>query len=166
MRNPTSWFAAVLAVGCGAQQVPDTAYRYRAALPAYAEGEGPWVVLDEAHRLAKDITLPKVMKEGRKFGVAVVVASQGLGDFHQDVLGNAGTKVIFRVNYPESRRIAGFIRSRQGQDLAERIEQMPVGSAYVQTPEMPYGSVIRMYPPELVLVRSAIGSDLEQSGLG
>jgi DNA phosphorothioation-dependent restriction protein DptH len=106
------------------------------------------VVLDEAHRLAKDITLPKVMKEGRKFGVAVVVASQGLGDFHQDVLGNAGTKVIFRVNYPESRRIAGFIRSRQGQDLAERIEQLPVGSAYVQTPEMPFGSVIRMYPPE------------------
>ncbi len=106
------------------------------------------VVLDEAHRLARDITLPKVMKEGRKFGVAVVVASQGLGDFHQDVLGNAGTKVIFRVNYPESRRIAGFIRSRQGQDLAERIEQLPVGSAYVQTPEMPFGSVIRMYPPE------------------
>lgn len=106
------------------------------------------VVLDEAHRLARDITLPKVMKEGRKFGVAVVVASQGLGDFHQDVLGNAGTKVIFRVNYPESRRIAGFIRTRQGQDLAEKIEQLPVGSAYVQTPEMPFGSVIRMYPPE------------------
>ena len=105
------------------------------------------VVLDEAHRLAKDITLPKLMKEGRKFGIAVVVASQGLGDFHQDVLGNAGTKVIYRVNYPESRRIAGFIRSRPGQDLAERIEQLPVGSAYVQTPEMPYGSAVKMYSP-------------------
>ncbi len=50
MRNTTCCVAAVLAVGCNAQQVPDTAYRYRAALPAYAEGEGPWVVLDEAHR--------------------------------------------------------------------------------------------------------------------
>src|SRR5260370_12667813 len=60
------------------------------------------IVLDEAHRLAKDMTLPKIMKEGRKFGIAVVVASQGIGDFHHDILGNAGTKVIFRVNYADA----------------------------------------------------------------
>lgn len=106
------------------------------------------IVLDEAHRLAKDVTLPKLMKEGRKFGITVVVASQGLGDFHQDVLSNAGTKVVFRVNYPESRRIAGFIRARQGQELAQRIEQLAVGNAYVQTPEMPYGALVSMLPPE------------------
>lgn len=104
------------------------------------------IVLDEAHRLAKDITLPNLMKEGRKFGIAVVVASQGLGDFHPDVLSNAGTKVIFRMNYPESRKVSGFIRTRQGQELSERIEQLPVGSAYVQTPEMMYGSAVKMYP--------------------
>ncbi len=106
------------------------------------------VVLDEAHRLAKDITLPKLMKEGRKFGISVIVASQGIGDFHPDVLGNAGTKVIFRMNYPESRKASGFIRGRQGQDLSERIEQLSIGSAYVQTPEMMYGSVVKMYPLE------------------
>jgi DNA helicase HerA-like ATPase len=106
------------------------------------------IVLDEAHRLAKDVTLPKIMKEGRKFGIAVIVASQGMSDFHQDILSNAGTKVIFRSNYPESRRIAGYIRSRSGQDLAERIEQLAIGSAYVQTAEMQYGSVVKMYPLE------------------
>ncbi|HEU5378374.1 MAG TPA: ATP-binding protein, partial [Ktedonobacteraceae bacterium] len=106
------------------------------------------IVLDEAHRLAKDITLPKLMKEGRKFGISVIVASQGMGDFHPDVLSNAGAKMIFRMNYPESRKVSGFIRSRQGQDLAERIEQLPVGSAYVQTPEMTYGSAVQMYPLE------------------
>ena len=47
------------------------------------------VVLDEAHRLAKDVTLPKLMKEGRKYGVVIVVASQGAADFHKDVVGNA-----------------------------------------------------------------------------
>ena len=104
------------------------------------------IVLDEAHRLAKDITLPKLMKEGRKFGISVIVASQGIGDFHQDVLSNAGTKILFRMNYPESRKVAGFIRGRQGQDISERIEQLSVGSAFVQTPEMPYGSVTQMYP--------------------
>ena len=66
------------------------------------------VVLDEAHRLARDVTLPKIMKEGRKYGVAVVVASQGVEDFHPDVLGNAGTKVAFRCNYPQSRKVAGL----------------------------------------------------------
>jgi DNA helicase HerA-like ATPase len=106
------------------------------------------IVLDEAHRLAKDTTLPKLMKEGRKFGISVIVASQGLGDFHPDVLGNAGTKIIFRMNYPESRKVSGFIRGRQGQNLSERIEQLSIGSAYVQTPDMLYGSVVKMYPPE------------------
>jgi DNA helicase HerA-like ATPase len=51
------------------------------------------VVLDEAHRMAKDVTLPKIMKEGRKYGVGVVVASQNAHDFHADVIGNAGTKI-------------------------------------------------------------------------
>ena len=106
------------------------------------------VVLDEAHRLARDVTLPKIMKEGRKFGIAVVVASQGIGDFHQDILGNAGTKVIFRINYPDSKKVSGFIRGRQGQDITARIEQLPVGSAYVQTPDMAFGSVVQMYPLE------------------
>ncbi|RZT84916.1 uncharacterized protein DUF853 [Pseudonocardia sediminis] len=93
------------------------------------------VVLDEAHRLAKDVTLPKIMKEGRKYGVAVVVASQGVADFHKDVLANAGTKVAFRCNYPESRTVAGFMRGRAGQDLAVALENLSVGQAYVSTPD-------------------------------
>jgi hypothetical protein len=106
------------------------------------------VVLDEAHRLSKDVTLPKLMKEGRKFGVAVVVASQGLADFHADVLGNAGTKVVFRINHPDSKRVAGFVRAAQGVDLAAKIEQLGVGQAYVQTPDMRLGSAIKMLPPQ------------------
>lgn len=93
------------------------------------------VILDEAHRLAKDVTLPKLMKEGRKYGIPVVVASQGSSDFHREVLGNAGTKIIFRTNYPESRNVAGFLRGREGQDLSQQIEQLAVGSAYVATPD-------------------------------
>lgn len=93
------------------------------------------VVLDEAHRMARDITLPKIMKEGRKYGVAVVVASQGVEDFHPEVLGNAGTKVAFRCNYPQSRKVAGFLRGRSGQDMSEALEQLSVGQAYVSTPD-------------------------------
>jgi hypothetical protein len=106
------------------------------------------IVLDEAHRLAKDITLPKMMKEGRKFGLAIVVASQGLEDYHPDVVGNAGSKVVFRTNFPMSKKVAGFLRARKGTDLAGAIEQLPVGEAYVQTAEMPTCSRTRMCPPQ------------------
>ncbi len=106
------------------------------------------IVLDEAHRLAKDATLPKLMKEGRKFGIAIIVASQGIDDFHPDVLANAGTKIIYRINYPQSRKAAGFLRTRTGRELAEDIEQLPVGSAYVQTPDMADARRTRMLRPD------------------
>ncbi|MBX5455775.1 MAG: ATP-binding protein [Thermogemmatispora sp.] len=102
------------------------------------------IVLDEAHRLAKDRTLPKLMKEGRKFGIVVIVASQSLSDFHSEVLYNAGTRIFFRMNSPESRKAAGFIQTGRGSQAAERIEQLSVGSAYVQTPEMRQALIVRM----------------------
>lgn len=105
------------------------------------------VVLDEAHRLARDLTLPKIMKEGRKFGVAVLAASQGTDDFHPDVLSNAGTKIVFRLNHPQSRKAAAFLRPRAGRELAGEIEQLPVGQAFVQSAAMGTARRTRMYRP-------------------
>jgi DNA helicase HerA-like ATPase len=102
------------------------------------------IVLDEAHRLAKDVTLPKIMKEGRKYGI-VVVASQGLDDFHPDVVGNAGTKIVFRTNYPMSKRVAGFLRAPKGLDLPAAIEQLDVGETFLQTPDMSVCNRSRMH---------------------
>ena len=107
------------------------------------------IVLDEAHRLAKDVTLPKLMKEGRKYGISVVVASQGLSDFHPGILSNAGTKIIFRTNHPESKKIAPYIQPRNPQEIATRIEQLTVGNAFVQTPEMEQGVVVHMRSSEV-----------------
>lgn len=94
------------------------------------------VVLDEAHRLAKDRTLPKLMKEGRKYGISVVVASQGLSDFKREVVLNAGTKIVFRTNFPDSKTVAGFLRGRDGVDLSQSIEGLHVGEAFVSTPDL------------------------------
>jgi len=102
------------------------------------------IVLDEAHRLSGDVTLPKLMKEGRKYGVAVIVASQGLADFGQDVLGNVGTKIVFRTNQPDSRGVAKYLRGRQGQDLAPEIERLGVGQAYVSTADAPQAQKSQM----------------------
>ena len=102
------------------------------------------IVLDEAHKLARDVTLPKLMKEGRKYGVAIVVASQGLADFHPDVVGNAGTKVGFRVNNPDSKKVSQFFTARPGQNLAETLERLAPGQAIVQTPDMPHAVRVQM----------------------
>lgn len=108
------------------------------------------IVLDEAHRISHDTTLPRIMKEGRKFGVVVIAASQGMTDFHPDVLGNAGTKIIFRTNYPASRKVAGFVRQERGKDMAQTVEQLAVGTAMLQTPELHKAVRVRMFPPETV----------------
>jgi DNA phosphorothioation-dependent restriction protein DptH len=103
------------------------------------------IVLDEAHRVARDVTLPKLMKEGRKYGVVVVVASQGLADFHSEVLGNAGMKVVFRTNHPESRSVVRYLRGRAGQDLAIEVEKLGVGQAYVATADNPVARKTTMF---------------------
>jgi len=105
------------------------------------------IVLDEAHRLAKDTTLPKIMKEGRKFGIAVVVASQNMQDFRPEVLDNAGTKVIFRTNYPLSKRVAGYLKAPHFiPDVVSKLEGLDVGHALIQTPQMATCAEVEMYP--------------------
>ncbi len=105
------------------------------------------IVLDEAHRLAKDTTLPKLMKEGRKFGIAVVVASQNMQDFRPEVLDNAGTKVIFRTNYPLSKRVSGYLKAPHFiPDTVSKLEGLDVGHALIQTPQMATCAEVEMYP--------------------
>lgn len=93
------------------------------------------IVIDEAHRFANDTTLPKLMKEGRKYGVSCLVASQSISDFNKDVTGNAGTKIVFRTNFPESKKVADILRGAGKNDLSRTIEQLNVGEAFVSTPE-------------------------------
>jgi hypothetical protein len=44
-------------------------------------------------------------------------------------------KIIFRTNYPGPRSVAGFLKPRRDEDIADRIEQLTVGDVLVQTPE-------------------------------
>ncbi len=103
------------------------------------------IVLDEAHRMAKDVTLPKLMKEGRKYGVSVVVASQGIEDFNSQVLENAGVKIAFRTNFPASKKVASRLRGKGAEDLSENLEQLGVGEAYVSTPDHAQARKVYMY---------------------
>jgi Cdc6-like AAA superfamily ATPase len=59
------------------------------------------IVLDEAHKFfsdKEDNILDKIAKEGRKFGIALLAASQAPGHFSEDFLGNVGTKVLLGLD--------------------------------------------------------------------
>lgn len=95
------------------------------------------IILDEAHRVARDRTLPKLMKEGRKYGVSCLVVSQSISDFDKEISGNAGTEIVFRTNFPESKKVAETVRCSGKNNLSKVIEQLNVGEAFVATSDEP-----------------------------
>lgn len=72
---------------------------------ARRRGERPstetFIVIDEAHKFVSeedDHILNVIAKEARKFGVGLVLASQSLAHFPDDVIANAATKVILGID--------------------------------------------------------------------
>jgi DNA phosphorothioation-dependent restriction protein DptH len=102
------------------------------------------IVLDEAHRLSKDPTIPKIMKEGRKFGVIVLLVSQSMDDFAPQVIDNAGSKIAFRTNFPASKKVASFLQSKNSAGLADQLENLTTANAYVSTPDLRSPKLVRM----------------------
>jgi TPR repeat protein len=104
------------------------------------------IVVDEAHRLSKDKTIPLLMREGRKYGIAVILASQGIADFPDEVLENAGSRIAFRTNAPQSRRVAGLMASdaKSRSDIQATMERLGVGTALVRTEKAPASILTRM----------------------
>ena len=77
-----------------------------------------YIVLDEAHLFATedpDHILNVLLKEGRKFGVGVVIASQSLKHFSSDVLTNTASKVILGVNEVEFDLVERKLKTTKGQ---------------------------------------------------
>lgn len=59
------------------------------------------IILDEAHKFfldKEDNILNKISKEGRKFGISLVCASQAPSHFSEDFLGNVGTKILLGLD--------------------------------------------------------------------
>lgn len=57
------------------------------------------IVLDEGHNyFGEDCIIDKIAKEGRKFGIALICASQSPTHFSEDFLGNVATKIILGLD--------------------------------------------------------------------
>jgi len=107
-----------------------------------ALGPGPlrcFVVLDEAHKLSFDRGSPteKLLREGRKFGVGVVLASQQPEDFSAVAFANTATKLVFQVaddRFAVSKRLQRKLAyGRSIENLSATVTGLPRGSAYVMS---------------------------------
>jgi DNA phosphorothioation-dependent restriction protein DptH len=115
-------------------------------------GPGPlrcFIVLDEAHKLAFGPGSPveKILREGRKFGLGVILASQQPEDFSTVAFANTATKIVFQTADQSghvSRQLHRKIKNGHSHDyIASTLGTLPRGSAYVVMANA--GHVTRMH---------------------
>jgi DNA phosphorothioation-dependent restriction protein DptH len=113
-------------------------------LIGYIEALGPsplrcFIVLDEAHKLSFDRGSPveKLLREGRKFGLGLILASQQPEDFSPVAFANTATKIIFQVGDERSaisRQLHRKIKNAHSfGEIYQTITKLPRGWAYVVT---------------------------------
>ena len=123
-------------------------------------GPGPvrcFVVLDEAHKLACVPGSPteKLLREGRKFGLGLVLASQQPEDFSKVAFANTATKIIFQVGDDRravSRQLARkVVNSHSVAEVAKLITRLPRGWVYFISENI--GRVVRIHAFEERMAR-------------
>ena len=123
-------------------------------------GPGPvrcFVVLDEAHKLAFVPGSPaeKLLREGRKFGLGLILASQQPEDFSKVAFANTATKMVFQIGDDKStvsRQLARkAVNSHSFAETAELITRLPRGWAYFISENI--GRVVRIHAFEERMAR-------------
>jgi type IV secretory pathway VirB4 component len=76
------------------------------------EGRIPrtYLFIDEAKEMSKSSALNRVIADGRKYGLNLVLASQSERHLSADVLGNAATKIVLPVDQMEVKKVATKFR--------------------------------------------------------
>jgi len=122
-------------------------------LTGFVESLGPgplrcFVVLDEAHKLSFDRGSPveKLIREGRKFGLGLILASQQPDDFSPVAFANTATKIVFQVGDEKSnvsRQLHRKVRNAHSfAEIFDLITKLPRGWAYVVSENV--GRVVRI----------------------
>ena len=62
-----------------------------------------FAVVDEAHKLSYDETLTELIREARKYGVGILLASQSVKDFDRIVFDMVGTKISLQLEGEDAR---------------------------------------------------------------
>jgi DNA helicase HerA-like ATPase len=84
------------------------------------------VIFDEAHRAAKLKLIPTMAKECRKYGLAMIVASQEAKDFDSSLYSAIANYLILRVTDQDARTLARNVApSEIERRTADRLKTLP-----------------------------------------
>ena len=129
-----------------------------------------FVVVDEAWKIAADerSDVVSIVREGRKYGFGLIVASQNPTDVHKSIFSNAGTMMLFRLTHAAER---SYVRSSLAYSdfYEEESHSLSIGQALVhlefaQPAACPRTFILRKVEGEELLVTQRIGGggmDLE-----
>lgn len=97
------------------------------------EGIELLIIIEEAHRICRDPrAIPvRIIKEGRKYGYAVVIIAQDLSDIAPQIIANVGTMIVHKLTHPQYLR---FLEKQLGlaQHEVERLRNLERGEALVK----------------------------------
>jgi DNA helicase HerA-like ATPase len=65
-----------------------------------------FAVVDEAHKLSYDETLTELIREARKYGVGILLASQSVKDFDRIVFDKVGSKIALQLEGEDAKVMA------------------------------------------------------------
>ena len=112
---------------------------YKFALSLEEKGSFPInIVIEEAHRYIQkdnDVNVigynifDRIAKEGRKYGVLLVLITQRISELSATVLSQCSNFMIFRMYYPEDIKIIASISSNISAEEIEDIKSLRPGSA-------------------------------------
>lgn len=84
------------------------------------------VIFDEAHRASRLKLLPTMAKECRKYGIALIVASQEARDFDTSLFSTIANYLVLRVTDADARAMARNIApSEQERRIIDRLKNLP-----------------------------------------
>jgi len=121
-----------------------------------------FVVVDEAWKIAADerSDVVSIVREGRKYGFGLIVASQNPTDVHKSIFSNAGTMLLFRLTHAPER---DYVRSSLSYSdfYEEESHSLSVGQALVhlefsQPAPCPRTFILRKVEGEELLVAQHI----------
>jgi hypothetical protein len=83
------------------------------------------IIFDEAHRAANLKLLPTMAKESRKYGIALIVASQEAKDFNVSLFSAIANYLVLRVNESDAKSLVRNVAS-SGQErvLIDKLKQL------------------------------------------
>ena len=99
------------------------------------------IVMDEAHWYTfKGSPVETLLREGRKFGVSVIMASQLMSDFSEAVIGNTGLKLALRIDNPRDMQVVSLtLKVNRGELPRAKFDALvSVGDSLARTRIIPY----------------------------